>query len=1005
MSSNYLFISDNESLCGSADNIKVLLPSELRDTFNLNNEYKGIIILCELSKDTENKQQLRQNLYGIKLAQELRLKHVKAPILFISFLPESYIVNKAENTIVNTTGHSFFRLLSSPEQWVQKLETLNALSDIGLFDIQQNYCNIEGIAESKLHSLYSNTDNYSELQIKLENTLNEVFTLFNVNPAVAIQNYTGEFQTITDKNRTDALNYVLEKCRKLIKPDNDKKLGDIDNNFKIVAEEKWSLLLLDDEIHDEHQFVKELKKRKINVIIAGSVQNAQKILDDDTPIPEIMVVVTDYRLEEKGKHQDNQGYDFIISLADFARPLEMFVYSSMRRRFLLESQKYYKTQVHVYSKIDFKPENIHDIDYLCDTIVRAGNKTRFDIFNMPNNEGWNKNLKAGYIQIRNSSGRIAYEKEISYKANKWIREYNNKPEGQFSAEPGISGLIGGYSPKTNKNAQFFSTEKEFNSVIGMIKKTAEISMLSFTMSELEKINILKQYINRLRYSEDEITAVSSQYSEENIQHSKKYFIARRIAVWLSAPVNKLRDKDKFDVIDNDDQADEKKEKNKKEITSTYKNNHDICKAILNDEKLSEGTAKQIMFTLGLSLSDFPFSLTPEELSWLEFDQNIPVNEKLTDAAKKINRAKEIIKEHINKSDNLKELFSEKKIGKEDSTVYFNDEFVPYIRNFSDLKLIIKYVNEQTGTFDVSQKENGIYFEEFKSKSAPVVSLINNLKTLFKEDKFPEILAFLESISDPGTNKRRIKQYIHLYEPWLHQFSMKERIAHLLFTEKLKNYETSIEEYKTNCLNSFDYSDKNYKDITDSVWKELAKETGNFGLNKYPYKLIYDSFKEEKSKNNPTSEYRKNELIFTAIDGLKSQKNEKLWEIFTNKTKNANEQIISEESVKSIPKKPKQEKNGIDKYPCLNGLLKKFTYKDIYDREGVDNLIDTCENSNENDIIEINTNDEATEFLIINSEDENDKTEIPNLTKNCTQKLEFIVELKPENLSILIFKIT
>ncbi len=400
---------------------------DVTDTFIQSIElkkHKGLVILCELNQNLFGEPINRQDLYGIELARELRIKGLICPILFVSFLSRQQITSDSINSIVNTIGHSFLQLPCSPVEWDKALNLINWLDPLELLDIQENYCDKHGIAHFALHAINSNIPEASVLHTKLEKTVEDICRLYNHDKKDII---TG-LEKIFEKNEKDvglnAVKFIKQTCEKIIEDQ-----GGGTQSIE-MAKFKWKVLFLDDDIHDNHPLVKELESRNIGVIQSKSVQQAKEKWDLDTDYhPEIMVIVVDYHLrDDDGIMQRDQGYKFITdSLSKIRRPVKIIAYSSMKRNFLFRSLKYYGLRADVFSKIDFPVSDRKKVNYVCDEIIRLGDKNYEALINLPDAAGW-ESLKQSYIKYINSPYYIAFEKQISSKANVELDYYNKHKE-------------------------------------------------------------------------------------------------------------------------------------------------------------------------------------------------------------------------------------------------------------------------------------------------------------------------------------------------------------------------------------------------------------------------------------------------------------------------------------------------------------------------------------------------------------------------------------------------
>lgn len=757
---NYILISTFNNL---ESEFNLLKPSDMTSIIveELSN-IKGLVILCELDMNTKGEKIPRSELYGIKLAQDLRRKGLKLPITFISFLSREQITNSNLNrAIINTIGHSFLRLPCKAEDLINSIESQKALDDLELYDIQQNYCDNIGLVNSTLHSLNSNISNIEELDIKLRDSLKYIFKLFNQDSNRILLEYDESFKILSDENKNEAIRFVKDSCQDIV----------VNTNTNIQSKEfainRWKLLLLDDEIDEKSKFIQELKSRNIDVICTKNVNSAEDewCKDSRAYYPEIMVIVSDYRLEETKNgikvHQKKQGYEFIKNFKNTHRPIKIVAYSSMSRRFLFESLKHYGIRSQVFSKIDFPIDDNKSISYICDEIIRLGNENWISINNMPDTAGW-RDLKSSYIQIHTHPQKISIEKDISFKASNWIENFINNKETEeikITANP--------YSPKTKDKV--FLNSVDFKNTFSKINKAIE------KLEEDNKIKLFKELLNEFRLSDPHIIEHVSSLDEKNIENVKPLFIARRIALWLCSQKNKTP--------------------------------NEIVELLI---KKNVNSASEYINGIGLRLYDYPHGLTLEEQNWFQYEQGINLN--IDKYWKQIEIIKKVIQDYFKdndffrneikdnkiiytKSHKRKANFEEKEIINEEE-VYFSNDLLPYIRNIVEIKALINYFNEVV--LERSYKDS-----EYKTKLALFVKFTERIKGSIQYNEingFNSLRKYIKQISNHKTDEKRLNEHFRLNEPWslIKSVRSSENIKQIVFRiiEAIKN-DTKNYKYESN----------------------------------------------------------------------------------------------------------------------------------------------------------------------------------------------------------------
>lgn len=392
----------------------------------------GLIVLCELNKNEEGEVIPRQNLYGIEFSQKIRRKGFRGVIVFTSFLSRKQVfANKLSRSIINTVGHSFVQLPCTPQDLKKEIEKVQKqlkdplnpqddgfLSHLQLYDIKNNYCEKSGIAQQELHVLDGLATRSSlsleEINAKCKKSLQKVCELFDQSATSCITEYEIQFPKLTKENKSAAFRFVKNYCNDLIERFSSNKTGS-----KLNATYPWKLLLLDDEIEQNHPFVTELQNRNIEVIVKHTVDDALLAWDEDHNYhPRIMVGLSDYRLEEVKDgvrvHQSKQGYQFLSTVSRSNRVIKIAVLSALPRKFLFESFKHYGIRTQIYSKKDFPLDKEQAINFLCDEMVTLGEENWSAIQSLPETPGWHA-MENSYVRYRAHPNYENLERKLSHK--------------------------------------------------------------------------------------------------------------------------------------------------------------------------------------------------------------------------------------------------------------------------------------------------------------------------------------------------------------------------------------------------------------------------------------------------------------------------------------------------------------------------------------------------------------------------------------------------------------
>jgi CheY-like chemotaxis protein len=409
-------------------------------------QFDSLVVLCELNWSMTGVTKNLHELYGIELVQELRRDYqVTLPILFVSFHSLNDIFSE-NRKIVKAIGHDFYQLPEIPERFIAYLKTLSQLSPTELLDIQLYSCDPAGIVNEIIHHIQglvnkAGSQREGFLQDELEKSIRGIYSAFKESFEISIRNFRNEYPTINQENTNRALRYVEEEGKRLID-----KYSPTSNETSFVngAKRPWKLLLLDDEIGNENDFVKLLTKRGVDVVCTSNADDAMKALTaDDQYRGKISLILTDYRLKDiDGKieiQHKTQGYTFLQNVGKRfqSKLLSAIVYSGMPRQFLLDTYKTFRVRSEIFSKIDFKLSDSGARNFLSNRIIETGEANYKAILALPmSSSGWAEHLHETYLLYRNQPDYEMREREICDYCTDWVEKFRN---GQNPKTPMIKG--------------------------------------------------------------------------------------------------------------------------------------------------------------------------------------------------------------------------------------------------------------------------------------------------------------------------------------------------------------------------------------------------------------------------------------------------------------------------------------------------------------------------------------------------------------------------------------
>lgn len=435
-------------------------------------KYSSLIVLCELDWSNSGVVTKRQHLQGIELVKELRRTYnLNIPVLFVSFLALVNIYN-AEREILTAIGHDFYRLPAKPEDFIAFIKKefsnkgiIRKLSVMELIDIKSFYCSKEGILSHELHSLntylnYNITlENHDNIYIDLQNTIKKIHDLFLVDSSMAQFSFQVEFPTLTKESISEAVNYIIRLGNNLLKNYGEKSNG-ISTKEKTVEKFRWKVLLLDDQINEQHELVQLMKANNINVICVDNAPEATMLLQKDWNTDNsIMVVIADYRLYENTqgikRHQKIQGYQFLKDISSTDHLIRLVAFSGLQRKFLLNSFKHYNIRTEVKSKTDYL-SSAQTQQFFCDEIIELAEENLEVIEALPSKcAGFEKTLKDAYKEFRMHPDYSKMEGNVSMTAKEYVWEIQQQIKDGTEIKIGAIDNIKSPLAKTKKDQEAF----------------------------------------------------------------------------------------------------------------------------------------------------------------------------------------------------------------------------------------------------------------------------------------------------------------------------------------------------------------------------------------------------------------------------------------------------------------------------------------------------------------------------------------------------------------------
>jgi len=361
---------------------------------------------------------------GIRLAQELRLKNVRKPIMFVSHKSRDEVSRKeAQLEIVNTIGHSFKRLnVNSNELILDCIDNMHDLDDLELYDIQNYYCRKDGIVEELSHKLDSSI-RHPELKVFVT-TIKDIAGVYSEDPSQFLDQFVSKFPVIDYRNFNEAVLDVKSYGKKLIRDSSSNNDGS--DSETLLDKKRNRILWVDDEAEKDHPLIQALRKRGVEVILYGNALEAWRYLEEDWKgSNDISLVLADYRLNETiegtSVQQSLQGYKLLNMIARSGHIVSMAALSARHRKFLFKSFRYFNVRTEIFPKSEYlnSPDGMR---ILVEELIALVDCNQETIKSMPRSSGWTY-LRPAYVEYINSFEYDALEQDISIAAAEIVAYY------------------------------------------------------------------------------------------------------------------------------------------------------------------------------------------------------------------------------------------------------------------------------------------------------------------------------------------------------------------------------------------------------------------------------------------------------------------------------------------------------------------------------------------------------------------------------------------------------
>ncbi len=351
------------------------------------------------------------DFFGIELVKKMRLAGITHPIIFFSFLPESYIKNLPNTSIIKSMGHSFLQL---PDARMSDC-IIRSIEGQSLIDVQSSFCGIKQEVSRLLHTktlaLSPDLDIERRKSI-IRNISNNIRRLSPLPLGLTeeLNRQEKELDKIPDEKRFNKfLNNTFT---------DEFLLGFFDEKPRLQGfyplHKGWEVLILDDQPDQTVKLVKQLEESKITVHEARTYREAVSIIEQDV-FNFITVVIVDYRLEdENGNCKDLQGYDFINFLRSMHRLTDYIVFSGYAKEVVLQNLPGLSKDQY------FRKTELLEPDRLTEKIIEIGDELYESLLRQPTSTAWKSKYADFYAEFRTRERYSIFEDKVSGEATRYV---------------------------------------------------------------------------------------------------------------------------------------------------------------------------------------------------------------------------------------------------------------------------------------------------------------------------------------------------------------------------------------------------------------------------------------------------------------------------------------------------------------------------------------------------------------------------------------------------------
>lgn len=490
------------------------------ETELLKNHHDCVIILAELTWNEKK----YSDFYGFDIACELRLKYkTLAPIILVSFLPESFFKDDNRYNILKARGTAFLQLPFELDDLNKVAQKTRVLTPASLADISVLLLNPRHLIDRFTH----------DIRFELRNDLlKEKATGILAGLPVELKKlgrWDELIETLTQKNISEEEFYlrkkeIILKLNTLLLP----------NGSGVQNIEKYRVILLEDNIGDA-KIITDALCSFYEITHLTNGEDTIKIIDQDEE-NHYHALICDWRLLVQGtdKQQQWQGYE-IMEYASKNRFYALFSLTSLDE----DSRKYISPYIYCsYTPLTKDFEKGSALWSIYVPIINQKIEENLTVIaGLPTGEGWYKQDKADYkkdsqgnkqttkkvfasfhlqyLEKRNSLSFVQWNNDISNLTNQMWRYYKKSlaPESDRS----LQDISTKWGIELNRNVQNILIIRRLFLALWYNQSLLEITIPITTHGEYKVIEnpILNIYsVLRSRYWEDLSATISSIEVEE-----------------------------------------------------------------------------------------------------------------------------------------------------------------------------------------------------------------------------------------------------------------------------------------------------------------------------------------------------------------------------------------------------------------------------------------------------------------------------------------------------------